>query len=85
MSARRDLGQRFEYSIQKARVEAGLETMTEKEKRAFKAMIRSMLIYRPNERATAQQIALRMDERLGSTTVGTELEYFYMSRGILCE
>ncbi|KAJ5503467.1 hypothetical protein N7463_006341 [Penicillium fimorum] len=39
-----------------ARSEAGLETMTEKERRAFEVMLRSMPIYRPNERATAQQV-----------------------------
>lgn len=56
MSARRALDLRVEYSIQEPRAEAGLETMTEKERREFKVMLRSMLIYRPNERATAQQI-----------------------------
>ncbi|KGO74828.1 hypothetical protein PITC_031060 [Penicillium italicum] len=56
ISARRAFGQRFEYSIQEPRGEAGLETMTVKERRAFEVMLRSMLIYRPNERATAQQV-----------------------------
>ncbi|KAJ5374052.1 hypothetical protein N7517_006058 [Penicillium concentricum] len=55
MSVRRALCARFEYSIQAARSEAGLETMTVKERRAFEVMLQSMLIYRPNERATAQQ------------------------------
>ncbi|CAI7621165.1 unnamed protein product [Penicillium glandicola] len=56
MSTRRDFDRRFEYSIQIPRAEAGSETMTAKERRAFEAMLRSMLIYRPNERATAQQV-----------------------------
>ncbi|KAJ5187600.1 hypothetical protein N7449_010594 [Penicillium cf. viridicatum] len=56
MSARRAFDQRFEYSIQEPRAKAGLETMTEKERRAFEVMLRSMLIYWPNERATAQQV-----------------------------
>lgn len=56
MSARRGLGQRVEYSIQEPWVEAGLETMTERGRRAFELMLRSMLIYRPNERVTAQHV-----------------------------
>ncbi|RHZ55748.1 uncharacterized protein CDV56_105154 [Aspergillus thermomutatus] len=48
--------QRFDYCVQEPRAEAGLETVTEKERRAFKAMLRSMLAFRPKERATAQQV-----------------------------
>ncbi|RAL10225.1 kinase domain-containing protein [Aspergillus homomorphus CBS 101889] len=51
----RTWNQRFEYSIQKPRAEAGLEIMSEQERIAFKAMLRSMLIFRPEERATAQE------------------------------
>jgi serine/threonine-protein kinase SRPK3 len=47
--------QRFDYCIQEPRAEAGLETVAERERRAFKAMLLSMLAFRPNERATAQQ------------------------------
>lgn len=47
--------QRFDYCIQEPRAEAGLEIVTEKERRAFEAMLRSMLVYRPKERATAQE------------------------------
>jgi serine/threonine-protein kinase SRPK3 len=52
---RRTWDQRFDYCIQEPRAEAGLETVTEEERRAFEAMLRSMLIFRPKERATAQQ------------------------------
>ncbi|KAJ5934433.1 hypothetical protein N7466_003980 [Penicillium verhagenii] len=55
-SMRRTWDKRFGYCIQGPRAEAGLETVTEKERRAFEAMLRSMLVFRPNERATAQQI-----------------------------
>ncbi|KAE8400878.1 kinase domain-containing protein [Aspergillus pseudonomiae] len=47
--------QRFGYCIQQPRAEAGLETVTEKEKRAFEDMLRPMLTFRPKERATAEQ------------------------------
>lgn len=33
-----------------------LDTVTEQEKWAFEKMIRSMLVFRPNERATAEQV-----------------------------
>lgn len=56
MSARRAFGQRLEYYIQEPRAEMGLETITDKERMAFEVMLRSMLIYRPNERVTAQQV-----------------------------
>ena len=46
---------RFGYSIQKPRAEAGLEIVTERERKAFEAMLRPMLTFRPGERATAQQ------------------------------
>jgi hypothetical protein len=55
-SMRRTWNERFGYCIQEPRVEAGLETVTEKERRAFETMLRSMLVFRPNERATAQQV-----------------------------
>ncbi|PTU19513.1 hypothetical protein P175DRAFT_0441270, partial [Aspergillus ochraceoroseus IBT 24754] len=47
---------RFSYCIQEPRARAGLETVTEKERRAFETMLRSMLVFRPNERATVQQV-----------------------------
>lgn len=47
---------RFGYSIQKPRAEAGLETVSENERRAFEEMLRSMLVFRPQDRATAQQV-----------------------------
>ena len=50
---RRTWDERFGYCIQEPRAEAGLETVTEKERRAFETMLRSMLVFRPNERATA--------------------------------
>lgn len=55
-SMRRTWDKRFGYCIQEPRAEADLETVTEKERRAFEAMLRSMLVFWPNERATAQQI-----------------------------
>lgn len=53
---RRTWNKRFEYSIQEPRREAGLETMTAQEKKAFDEMLQPMLIFRPEERATAQQV-----------------------------
>ncbi|OJZ81888.1 hypothetical protein ASPFODRAFT_222407 [Aspergillus luchuensis CBS 106.47] len=47
--------QRFEYCIQEPRAQAGLEIVSETERRAFKAMLLSMLAFRPNGRATVQQ------------------------------
>ncbi|QMW25928.1 hypothetical protein G4B84_001173 [Aspergillus flavus NRRL3357] len=55
-SIRRTWDQRFGYCIQQPRAEAGLEKMTEKEKSAFEDMLRSMLTFRPEERATAQEV-----------------------------
>lgn len=52
----RTLDKRFDYCIQEPRAEAGLETVTEEERRAFEGMLRSMLAFRPEERATAQQV-----------------------------
>lgn len=52
---RRTWDLRFDYCIQEPRAEAGLEIVTEEEKRAFEAMLRPMLKFRPRERATAQQ------------------------------
>jgi serine/threonine-protein kinase SRPK3 len=52
---RRTLDVRFEHNIQKSRIEAGLEVMADKEKRAFQTMLRSMLRFQPKVRATAQQ------------------------------
>lgn len=54
-SVRRTWDMRFDYSIQKPRAEAGLEIVTERERKAFEAMLRPMLTFRPGERATAQQ------------------------------
>lgn len=56
MSGRRAFGQRLEYSIQEPWAEAGLETMTDKERRTFEMMLRSMLIYRQNKRVMDQQV-----------------------------
>ncbi|GIK05836.1 hypothetical protein Aspvir_009950 [Aspergillus viridinutans] len=53
---RRTLDKRFDYCIQEPRDEAGLEIVTEEERRAFEGMLRSMLAFRPEERATAQQV-----------------------------
>lgn len=53
---RRTWDWRFDYCIQEPRAEAGMETVTVEERRAFEAMLRSMLRFRPNERATAQQV-----------------------------
>lgn len=53
---RRTWEDRFGYCIQGPRAEAGLETVTEQEKRAFEMMIRSMLVFQPNERATAERV-----------------------------
>ncbi|CAG8040570.1 unnamed protein product [Penicillium salamii] len=47
---------RFEFSIQKPRAEAGLEIPTEEERAVFEAMLRSMLKFRPEERATASEV-----------------------------
>ena len=55
-SLRRTWDQRFGYCIRQPRAEAGLEKMTEKEKSAFEDMLRSMLTFRPEERATAQEV-----------------------------
>ncbi|PLB45709.1 hypothetical protein P170DRAFT_512354 [Aspergillus steynii IBT 23096] len=53
---RRTWDQRFGYCIQEPRAEAGLETVTEEKRRALEEMLRSMLVFRPKERATAQQV-----------------------------
>lgn len=52
---RRIWDRRFDYCIQEPRIKVGWEIMTEKERRALEAMLRSMLVFRPAERATAQQ------------------------------
>lgn len=46
---------RFDFSIQKPRIEAGFEVPTEEERRAFEAMLRSMLKFRPEERTSAHE------------------------------
>jgi hypothetical protein len=46
---------RFDFSIQKPRAEAGLEVPTKEERTAFEAMLRSMLTFRPEKRATAHE------------------------------
>ncbi|KAJ5084580.1 hypothetical protein NUU61_009159 [Penicillium alfredii] len=53
---RKTWGQRFDYCIQEPRDEAGLETVTEIERKAFEEMLQSMLVFRPKERATAHQV-----------------------------
>ncbi|KAJ5543729.1 hypothetical protein N7513_007237 [Penicillium frequentans] len=53
---RRTWEDRFGDCIQEHRAEAGLETVTEQEKGAFETMLRSMLVFRPNERVTAQRV-----------------------------
>lgn len=53
---RRTWDVRFEHNIQKSRIEAGPEVMTDEEKRGFEAMLKSMLKFQPKERATAQQV-----------------------------
>ncbi|KAJ5146536.1 CMGC/SRPK protein kinase [Penicillium bovifimosum] len=55
-TVRKTWNMRFGYSIQKPRAEAGMEVVTESESREFEAMIRSMLTFRPGDRATAQQV-----------------------------
>ncbi|KAH8431653.1 uncharacterized protein LDX57_009309 [Aspergillus melleus] len=50
---RRPWDVRFEGWIQAPRAEAGMEQVTESERRAFEAMVRSMLTFRPGERASA--------------------------------
>jgi len=46
---------RFDYSIRRPRAEAGLKIVTEGERRAFEAMLRPMLTFRPGEIVTAHQ------------------------------
>ena len=53
---RRTWEKRFGYCVQEPRAEAGLETVTEIERRAFNEMLQSMLVFRPKDRATAQQV-----------------------------
>ncbi|RAL01381.1 kinase domain-containing protein, partial [Aspergillus ibericus CBS 121593] len=53
---RRTWDMRFSHGIQQPRAEAGLDTVTDEEKRVFDSMLRSMLKFRPEERATAQQV-----------------------------
>ncbi|KAJ5580245.1 uncharacterized protein N7459_006230 [Penicillium hispanicum] len=55
-SMRRAWEQRFSDSIQEPRAKTGLKTVTKDERNAFEAMMRSMLAFRPGERATAQQL-----------------------------
>ncbi|KAK1145863.1 hypothetical protein N8T08_003809 [Aspergillus melleus] len=50
---RRTWDVRFNYCMQEPRAEAGLELVTESERKAFEAMLRPMLTFRPGERATA--------------------------------
>jgi hypothetical protein len=73
---RRTLDKRFDYCIQEPRAEAGLETVTEEERRAFEAMasVDAGLPTR-GKSDSATGIALRMDEGLATTGSGTELEY----------
>ncbi|KAJ6184676.1 hypothetical protein N7519_005977 [Penicillium mononematosum] len=53
---RRTWDVKFDYSMQNPRAKAGPKIVTERERKAFEAMLRSMLTFQPGERATAQQI-----------------------------
>ena len=50
------LAVRFERSVQAPRREYGMEVMEAAEAEAFVSMVRSMLAYRPEERATAAEV-----------------------------
>ncbi|PKY04968.1 kinase-like protein [Aspergillus campestris IBT 28561] len=52
----RTVDMRFDYCVQEPRAEAGMEMVTEEERKAFMDMIRSMLVFRPRDRATIQQV-----------------------------
>ncbi|KAJ5667721.1 uncharacterized protein N7477_006291 [Penicillium maclennaniae] len=68
-SIRRTLDKKFSHCIQEPRAKASLETVTEKERRAFEAILRSMLVFRPKRKSySTADIALRMDERMGTTS-----------------
>jgi serine/threonine protein kinase len=51
-----DMEARFEEAAQQARRKRGMEAMEDEEKEAFFTMLRSMLMYRPEERVTAQEV-----------------------------
>lgn len=51
-----DMETRFEEVAQQARRTRGMEAMEDEEKKAFLAMLRSMLVYLPQGRATAKQV-----------------------------
>lgn len=53
---RRVLEDRLEKSIQKPRRESGMAEMGEEEKEAFLALLKSMLVFRPGERPSAEQV-----------------------------
>lgn len=48
--------QRFDFCVQKPRAEAGLTMVSVEERRAFEAMHRMMLVFRPQERGTVKQV-----------------------------
>lgn len=47
---------RFEHAVQQPRRDRDMEAMEDEEKEAFFSMLRSMLVFRPEGRATAQQV-----------------------------
>lgn len=51
-----DMETRFDEAVQKPRRARGWEPMADEEKKAFLLMIRSMLKYRPEDRATAKEV-----------------------------
>lgn len=63
----RIIDERFHYCVQESRAETGFEVVIEEEKKAFIDMIRSMLVYKPRERATAQQVTYSDWVKLGTT------------------
>ncbi|CEJ60084.1 hypothetical protein PMG11_08671 [Penicillium brasilianum] len=51
-----DMETRFEHAVQQPRRDRGMEAMGDEEKGAFFLMLRSMLVFRPEGRVTAQQV-----------------------------
>lgn len=51
-----DMETRFEHAVQQPRRDRGMEAMGDEEKEAFFSMLRSMLVFRPEGRATASQV-----------------------------
>lgn len=52
----RSLEQQFEYSVQKPRREQGWDALDKEEEDAFLALMRRMLVFRPSDRPSAQQL-----------------------------